>query len=852
MEALLRDIRQAVRALAGQRGSTLTALTTLALGIGANVAMFSIVQAVLLRPLPYPDPDAIVRIGEVRELQPRSSPFLSNATLPRIEEEAESFEQVAAYIAREVRWSVPDGTVTLDASQVSPSIFPLLRAQLRLGRFFTEDETRPGADGVVLLSYGAWTRRFGSDPDIVGAAVDLDGTPHTVVGVTADGFYFPAPETEIWTPFVVPPYVSPTPVAPGEEGTRAVVVFFNALGRLRPGVSPQQAATEVRTILQQGDNPFLRGLAGARTGQRGSGAGDTPEIDAVVRPLQDELTAEYRPALLALTAATTLLLLIACINAAGLLLARGVTRQRALAVCAALGAGRGRIMRQLLTESVVLGLGGGAIGLAAATVVLRVVPALVPGDVARLDEAGVDGLVLTFTLGLSVFVGLAFGAVPAFQWSRLPLLRTLNEGNVQSTGGFRLLRAGRTRAALATAQVALALVLLVGAGLLLRSFVELLTVDRGYSSANVLTASIENPDVRFEFGAITPDAMAQMRSSGRRFAEALLDSVDRLASLPGVEAVGLSAGLPLASTGFASTSVQVEGRPPPSDPADMPFVRVRVASSGYFDALRLRLRSGRFYTRRDGAGSPQVVVVNEAFAREVFGGEPAVGQRIRLGPGEPWEVIGVVADIRYEGIAVTPSSSEVFVPTRQMESAPAFYSGHFIAARTTGDPLAAIPFLREATTEAHPRATIDNVMTMDARLSTAIAQPRFFAGFVGFFAALALFLAAFGLYGLLSYTVAQRRREIGVRMALGAQRGNIVGLVVRQGAMLITAGAVAGLVAAAALSRVLDSFLYGISTDDRLTFVVAPLVLVAVALVACWLPARRATRIEPMGALRVE
>ena len=849
MDALLRDIRHAVRTLARQRTFTLTALTTLALGIGANTAMFGIVHGMLLRPLPYPDPDAIVRVGESFQERSRASVFLNNHSMPRLEEEAESFEHLAAYGAASFQWASPDGTVRVSGARVSPSLFPLLRATPHLGRFFTEEEARLGADRVVVLSHGAWIRRFGSDPEIAGSVLQINDTPHTVVGVAAEGFYFPTPAAEIWTPYVIPSFTPPDPTAGGPR--MVVMISVTALGRLRPGVSPEQAATEVRTILQRSEDALSVPRGRVRA------AGDTPERDARVIPLHEEMVAEYRPALLALTAATALVLLIACINVAGLLLARGVTRQRALAVCAALGAGRGRIVRQLLTESVVLSLGGGAVGLAAATVVLRVVPALVPGDVARLDEVGMDGVVLAFTLGLSVVVGLAFGAVPAFQWSRLPLVRILNEGSAQSTGGFRLLRSSRLRAALATAQVALALVLLVGAGLLLRSFVGLLTIDRGYDPANVIAARTSNPDLAFRPDAMTPEVLAELSAASRRFQEALLDAMERVARLPDVAAVGVSSGLPLAPTGMMRTTLRVEGRPSPSDPSELPRAGLRAASPGYFDVLRLRLREGRLYTRRDGAGSPRVVVVNETFARETFGGEPAVGQRLRFGgvagDDQTWEVIGVVADIRYGGLAVTESSAEMFVSTHQMDSAGTFFfSSPYVAVRTLGDPLAVIPFLAEALTEAHPRATLNDVMTMEARLSAAVAQPRFYAGFVGFFAALALFLAAFGIYGLLSYTVAQRRREIGVRMALGAQRGDIVGLVVRQGAALVAAGAAAGLLAAFASSRVLETFLYGVTTDDRLTFVAAPFVLIAVGLFACWLPARRATRIHPMDALRVE
>lgn len=484
---------------------------------------------------------------------------------------------------------------------------------------------------------------------------------------------------------------------------------------------------------------------------------------------------------------------------------------------------------------------------------LRIVPALVPGDVARLDETGVDGLVLVFTLGLSVVVGLAFGAAPALQWSRLELVRTINEGNGQSTGGFRLLRSGRTRAVLATAQMALALVLLVGAGLLLRSFVGLVTVDRGYDPANVLTARVRDPDVRPARGRSSPEEAAERRAAGRRFAETLLAGMGRVERLPNVTAVGLSSALPLAAGG-RTRMARLVGGPSQGDRPESLTWETQAASSDYFDVLRLRLRSGRVFTRLDRADSPRVAVVNETFAREVLGGEQAVGQRVQLGfGGESWEVVGVVADIRNRGLSDIRSPAEAFVPVRQMEAGPVTdFAAPFIVVRTTGDPLAVVSFLREAVADAHPRAAVDDVSTMNARLWAAVVQPRFYAVFAGCFAALALFLAVFGVYGLLSYTVSQRRREIGVRMALGAQRGDIVALVVRQGGALVAAGGVLGLLAAAASSRVLESFLYGVATDDRLTFVAGPLVLVAAALAACWLPARRATRIDPVQALRVE
>ena len=850
MDTLLRDLRHAVRQLAAKRALTLTAVVTLALGIGANTAMFSIVYGILLRPLPYPDAEAIVRVGESFGGQRRAGAVLSNRSMFLLRDDAESFEQLAAYRASAVEWAGPDGAVTLRGARVSPSLFPLLRATPHLGRLFTGQEAQAGADRVVLLSHGAWTSRFAASPDIVGTAVDFGGDPYTVVGVLPEGFYFPNPGGEFWTPLVIPPFTPPTQDASGRFTVS--MVAFSALGRLRPGVSPEQAATEAGAILQRSDGFFGVPRAGA---DRPAGA--PPAVEARVVPLLEQMVGEYRPALLALTGATALVLLIACSNVAGLLLARGVTRRRALAVCAALGAGRGRLVRQLLTESLLLSIGGGGLGLAASAVVLRAVPALVPGNIARLDEVGLDGVVLAFTLGLSVVVGLLFGAAPALHGSRLDVVRTLNEGSAQAGGGFRLLRSNRTRAALATGQVALALVLLVGAGLLLRSFVGLMTADRGYDPANVITALARNPDFRFRPAGMTPEALAEARAANQRFQDALLEAVTGLERLPEVEAVGLTSRIPLAVTDAAQmrSRFRVVGGPVASNAADIPQASVQVVSPGYLGAMRLRLRDGRLVTRLDRVDGPPVLVVNETLARQLFGREPAVGQRVRFAQaGEPWEVIGVVADVRYGGLRVTESQAEAFVSMHQAEAAgmTGFVGIPMIAVRTVGDPLAVIPFLDDAVAQAHPRASIDGVMTMAARLSAAVAQPRFYAVFVGFFAALALFLAAFGIYGLLSYTVSQRRREIGVRMALGARRKDIMTLVVLQGGGLVAAGAALGLLAAAASARILERFLFGIATSDGLTFAAAPLVLVAVALVACWVPGRRATRVNPMDALRVE
>lgn len=694
-----------------------------------------------------------------------------------------------------------------------------------------EEDAREGAARVVLLSHGAWISRYASDPDIVGASLDVGGEAFTVIGVLAEGFSFPSPEAEIWTPLVLPPF------EPGAIGLR-----FPALGRLRPGATPKQAATEVRTVLNADRSP----------------SDPRPLLEAHVMPLQEEMVRGYRPALILLSAVTALVLAIACINVAGLFLAHGVARRRELAVRGALGAGRGRIVRQLLTESVVLGIAGGALGLAAAALILRGAPMLAPGAVPRLAEVGVDGIVLAFAAGLSVVAGLVFGAVPALSWSRLRFVRILGEGSVQAAGGFRRLPANRIRAALAVSQVALALVLIVGAGLLLRGFVRLVSVDPGYDAGNVLTAQVNHPDVDRRILSGEFEAAEQ---NARRFHDALADRLARVESLPEVEAVGLSTALPFMSGGWPMWALAA-GRPAPASPLEWPQARVRIVSPGYFDVMRLRLR-GRAFTRLDGPGSPRVAVVNETLQRELFEGESAVGQRLRLpaigrdlqseSDDELWEVVGVVADVDYEGLAGTDSAAAVYLPMRQSEASPfPFVNIPFIAVRTTGNPLGVVPFLRAAVADAHPRAALDDVTTMEARLSSSVAQPRFQAVFVASFRAVALLLAMLGVYGLLSYMVAQRRGEIGIRMALGAQTEHVLALVAGQGALLIAAGVLLGLLAAAASSRVLEGFLFGVAAGDRLTFIAAPLLLIAVALVACWLPARRAARIDPLETLRLE
>ncbi len=826
VDELIGDLRIGARGLAKRPGFTATAVLTLLIGIGANTAMFSIVNEVLLRPLPYPDAERIVHVGA--QFPPGLGFRDGSIPFPALRREADAFEEIVPRRTQGVlfSWGGIDGPQTGRGLAVSPSLFRVLRAAPLLGRLFTDADAQPGTARVVLLSFETWSNRFAADPDIVGAPIDLfDGGPHSVVGVMPDGFYYASRETEVWTP-----------LAPDARN------FFGGLARLRDGVSPEQAVAEVRTIVNRG-----------RSTPVGPSPDGAPETEFVVTSL-DPPGASSRPPLVALMAATGLVLLIACANIAALLLSRGLGRQREIALRAALGAGRARLVRQLLTESVLLSVGGGALGLFAATWIVRAVPTLVPFDVPGLSDVSVDSAALAFSVALSVVVGLTVGALPALQWSRPDLVRTLT-GSAQSTADFRLRRANWSRAALVSAQVALACVILVGATLLVRSFTGWLQVDPGYDPANLLTAKISNPSLQ------QWEDPTERRRAMRQFGEALLE---RLELVPGVEAVGMSNALPL-TPALNMMPVMAMGRPPPGD-TDMyvgtdgfeftnDVAIIQNVSAGYFDALGMRLLSGRGFTDRETRDSSPVTVVNETLERELFGGESAVGHRLRRGGPVPAEkeIIGVVSDVKYHakrpwdiGLDPTAVLPEFYLPYLGVAFSP------WLSIRATGDPLALVPFLRATVAEVDPWFVVDDVMTMEARLSASIAQPRFFAVFVGGFAAIALFLATFGIYGVLAHTVAQRRREIGVRMALGAQRADVVGLVVRQGAMMVAAGAVVGLAAAAASTRVLASLLFGVTATDLPTFTASAILLLVVGLVACYLPARRATRIDPMVALRHE
>ena len=825
MENFWQDLRHGVRMLTTHVGFTIVAVATLGLGIGANTAIFSVVNAVLLRPLPYPDADRLVRVAEVGNARggPRGGPraaIMTYDTFKAWRDSAQTLDGLAAYSQRSYTLTGLGDPVRLRGTAVSAAMFPMLRVSPEKGRLFQRSEEQAGADQVAILSDALWTRRFARSPDIIGKPIMLDGQQVTIVGVLPAEFYFPDRDTEIWTPMRVD-------VVPQRPGQR-LIFAFGAIARVRPGVPLSQAAAEGTAVAARTEPPVPAGMKI-----------DSAPPSVRLVPLQEEMVANVKPALLVLLGAVGFVLLIASANIANLLLARGAARQRELAVRTALGAQRGRLLRQLLTESVVLALAGGVLGVVIAYALQRALPALSPGNIPRIDEVTLDTRVLAFAAGLSIVTGLLFGLAPALEGSRVNVIGALNEAGIQRMGGFRFLKGNRLRSLLVVAEVALSIVLLAGAALLVRSFVQLIDVNPGYDPANVITAQVSLPAGRYGNPGLQQSFFDQL--------------LERTAAIPGVKAVGTTNTLPLLP-GNMTMSFGIDGRPEPANPEEMPRASLHIVSAGYAEAIGLRLKAGRLLTAYDTASTPMVVMINESLARTYFSGSNAVGTHIRLfGPAE---IVGVVEDVRHTGLDAEPQP-EMYIGFKQMSAggapgAPGGGPPTSIVVRAAGDPLALVPLLRQAVLDIDRELPLDNIMTMEARLSASVAGPRFYALMLALFALLALLLAAVGIYGLLSYNVSQRHREIGVRMALGAERRDILRLVVRQGLLLTGIGVVLGFAGAFSMTRLLRTLLFGITTTDPIAYIAVSALLVLVAFVACWIPARRATRLDPMAALRYE
>ena len=811
LETIIQDLRYGVRVLAKSPVFTAVAVLTLALGIGANSAIFSIVNAVLLRPLDYKDSGRLVLVNHnYRKLGLRAS--VSAPGYAHYREHAQSFSAVAAYTGWSVNLTGDGEPERLQGLTVTPNLFPLLGADAARGRVLLEEEGQPGRGRVIVLSDALWRRRFGADPNVVGRALTLNGNPFTVVGVMPPAFRFGrefGPAADFWAPITF----TQQQLSPDNLTNE----YLGVVASLKPGVSLAQAQAEMDAIAKTLRDQYMPGSDEAYWG-------------LLVTPMSELVVGDIRPALLVLLGAVALVLLIACANVANLMLARAASRQKEIAIRSALGAGRGRVVRQLLTESTLIALLGGAAGLLLANWGLTFLLRMNEDKIPRAHEIGLDWGVVAFTAGVSLLTGLAFGLGPAFQTSRVDLHDTLKEGGRSGSAGTRR----GVRGALVVAEVSLAVVLLVGAGLLVRSFVGLRHVSPGFQPEHVIAMQVSLPYKRY------PEP-GQQADFYRR-------AMESAAALPGVRAAGAVSSLPMGGDTMSS-SFRIEGRPV-SPNETLPHGDLWSATHDYFRALGIPLVRGRYFSERDAADAPGVAIIDEVTARKYWPSEDPVGKRISFegdGDDRKWrEVVGVVGHVKNRGLE-GEARPQYYVPYPQNP-----FSSMAIVVQAEGDPAALAGTVRGAIQAIDVDLPVYRVTTMERLVADSLAERRFSTLLLGVFAAVALLLAAVGLYGLLSYTVAQRRHEIGIRMALGARAGDVLRLVVGQALWLTLAGIALGLVAALALTRVMAGLLYGVSALDPATFAGVALLLLAVALAACLVPARRATRVDPAIALRAE
>jgi putative ABC transport system permease protein len=818
METIYQDIRYGVRTLAKNRGFSAVAVIALALGIGANSAIFSVINAVLLRPLPYTDPDRLVMLWATNPLLQLGIDNLPATAANYVEwrDQNQVFENISALDSRTFNLTSGGEPEQIACAHVSSSFFQLMDVSPKMGRAFSPEEDQPGKNQVIIVSHGLWQRRFGADLDLIGKSLTLDGHSYTLIGVMPASFGFPGtadmpaymslpPQTDLWTPIAF------TAEQVGRRGDHNLSV----IARLKPGVTLEQARTDVGNIARQAEEQDPRA--------KGYGVN--------VVSLGEQLVGSIRPALLVMLVAVGFVLLIACANVANLLLARSSARQKEIAIRMALGAGRGRIIRQMLTESMLLSIAGGSTGILLNFWGVGILLALSPENIPRLDQVNTDAHVLGFTLLISVVTGALFGLAPALQASRLNLNESLKEGARGSAGG---LHRNRVRTLLVVSEVALSLVLLLGAGLMIRSFERLLRVDPGFNPENVLTSRLSLPANKY------PDAKQQAAFFQR--------TLERLESLPGVQSVGAVSALPLSGAEEAS-SFMIEGSPP-VDSSEMPMADRRRASADYFRAMGIPLVNGRYFTEADNQSAPPVAIVSESFVRRFFPEEDPLGKRIKNGgpaSTRPWlSVVGVVKDVRHLALEAEPRP-QVYMPYLQNTS-----TSMAVVMRSASDPASLAAGVRNAVWELDKEQPITDVKSMEQYFSASVAQRRFNMILLAVFAGVALVLAAVGIYGVMSYSVTQRTQEIGIRMALGAKQTDVLRLVVRQGMIPALAGVVIGLGAGVALTRLMSSLLYGVSATDPITFAAVPLTLLGVALGACLAPARRATKVDPVIALRRE
>jgi len=809
MQSFLQDLRFGARMLRKNPGFAIAAIFTLALGIGGNTAIFTVTSSVLLKALPYQAPQQLISLDAQSKDGQSHCCTLNRFDLVR--DRSQSFSGVVAAASDNFNLTGRGEPVQVPSARVSANFFDLLGVKPQLGRFFVPDEGQPAGKPVIVISDSLWHTRFGGDPSVLNQAIALDGAPYNIIGVLPAGIQFPflAP-ADVWSPR----YFEHSLFTP--QRLRMGVGYLSIIGRLRPGVSRDRAVAEMNLLHQQyhQENPAA------------------PDADAglsmIVTDLQDSVVANIRGMLLMLSGAVGVVLLIACANVASLLLSRALSRRKEFAVRAALGAQRSALIRQLLTESVLLAFLGGLLGLGLSWAATRYFATLGNNNLPQGMPITMDARVLLFMLAISILTGILFGIFPALQLSRTNVNQTLRDEGRGSTGGHRRMQ---LRGLLVVGQVALSLMLLIGAGLLVRSFSRLLRVEPGFDPQNVLTMNVSLPTVKYA------DAQKQI---------AFFDDLSRrVSALPGVRSAAISAALPLIPKRI--TPVLPEGQPEVSL-AERPFIIIEAISPAWFRTMRVPLQAGREFADADNAQAPKVVIVNQVLARRYWPNENPVGKHILVGRQNASEIVGVAVDVKNRGLALD-AAPQLYLPFPQLP-----WGNMNLLVRTAASPNGVASAVRAQVAAVDSDQPVTNIQTVDEIVDGSRAQPRFILLLLGVFSAVALVLAIIGIYGVLAYSVAQRRQEMGIRLALGAEKSDILRMVVSYGLTLTMTGVVIGLVAALALSWIMTSMLsgllYKISVRDLTTFVLAPVAFLAISLLASYLPARRATQVDPNEALR--
>ena len=812
-ETLAQDIRYGVRMLGKHKAFTSIAVITLALGIGANTAIFSVVNELLLRPLPNRDADRVVTVWEVTP-EGRHQNTTSRANFRAWREQNTSFQQISAFTDQRLNLTGNGDPEELSVQFATPELFKVLGVDPVLGRTFLPEDDKAGQSPVAVLSYSLWQRRFGGEASVIDQPITLNGVKFTVIGVMPANFQFHIKQrsgtgrpAELWS-------ILPMPVGPGANDRGR---FLGAVARLKDGVSVEQAVAELRTIH-------------ARLSD------EVPQFNknytAEVLPLREQFFGNVRRPLWLMLGAVGFVLLIACANVANLLLSLATSREKEIAVRAALGARRTRIVRQLLTESLLLALIGSLLGLGFAWLGIKALVAISPRDLISLQSVGLNLTVLAWTLGVSMLTGIIFGLAPALHISRLNLNDSLKDGGKSESGQASGSR--RLRNALVVSEIALAVVLLASAGLLIRSFMRLQQVDRGFNTDNLLTMVIRLPEARYREDPQLVSFFSQ--------------ALERVRQLPTVRSAGMVNFLPLYGGLGSSTGFKILGQPEPP-PGQGPSTDVRVADSGYFNSLGIPLLRGRNFSDSEQREPKHVILINEALARKHFPNEDPIGQRLDVAMFEsptPAEIIGIVGNVRYDSL-IDEAPPAVYFPHPDLA-----YPFMTLVVRTDGDPTAIAPAIQREIRALDPNQPVSDVRTMNQVMSEWVARSRFNTLLLGLFAGLATLLSAVGIFGVMNYSVALRTRELGLRLAVGAQPQQVLLLVLRQGLVLTVVGVVLGLLAAFALTRLLSGLLFGVGAVDVTTFTSISLLLIVVSLLACYLPARRAMRIDPLSALRYE